>query len=66
VADALQLLTAVKELGCNFVRTAHYSQNEHIVRLAEIISIMLWEEIPVWQGIQFTNPVIFNKAQVML
>src|SRR5207253_268038 len=26
-ADALQLLTYAKELGCNFIRTAHYPQN---------------------------------------
>jgi hypothetical protein len=23
------------ELGCNFIQTAHYPQNEHVVRLAE-------------------------------
>jgi beta-glucuronidase len=65
-ADALQLLTAVKALGCNFVRLAHYPQNEYTVRMAEKMGIMLWEEIPVWQGIQFSNPVIISKAETML
>ncbi|NIJ44842.1 beta-glucuronidase [Wenyingzhuangia heitensis] len=54
-SDALQLLTKAKELGCNFIRTAHYPQNEHIVRLAEKMGFMLWEEMPVFQTIQFKN-----------
>lgn len=65
-ADARQLLSAAKELGCNFVRLAHYPQNEQTVRMAEKMGLMLWEEIPVWQGIQFTNPVILEKASTML
>lgn len=65
-ADARRLLTKAKELGCNFIRLAHYPQNEHTVRLAEEMGFMMWEEIPVWQGIQFTNPVILNKAETML
>lgn len=66
LADARQLLTAAKDLGCNFVRLAHYPQNEHTVRLAEEMGIMLWEEIPVWQDIKFTDPGIMNKANTML
>ena len=65
-ADALQLLTSAKELGCNFVRTTHYPHNEHMVRLADKMGIMIWEEIPLWQGIQFTNPVILKKANTLL
>ena len=37
------------------IRLAHYPQNEHIVRLAEKMGFLLWEEIPVWQGIDFAN-----------
>ena len=55
-ADALMLLTWAKELGCNFIRTAHYAQNEHIVRMAERMGLMIWEEIPVFQSISFGNP----------
>ena len=65
-ADAVMILSEVKALGCNFARTAHYPQNERIVRLAEKMGIMLWEEIPLWQGIEFTNPVILGKAKNML
>ncbi|MVN91745.1 glycoside hydrolase family 2 protein [Mucilaginibacter aquatilis] len=65
-ADARTLLTWAKELGCNFVRLAHYPQSEETVRLAEKMGLMMWEEIPVWQGIQFTNPQILQKANHML
>ncbi len=64
--DAAMILNEVKALGCNYARTAHYPQNERIVRMAEKMGIMLWEEIPLWQGIEFTNPVVLNKAENML
>ena len=61
-SDALQLLTWAKELGCNFVRLTHYPQNEHIVRMAEKMGIMLWEEIPIWQNIRFGDTTVQRKA----
>ena len=66
VEDSRQLLQWAKELGCNFVRLTHYPQSEHTIRMAEEMGIMLWEEIPLWQGIAFDNPVILNKAETML
>jgi len=65
-ADAAMILTEAKALGCNFIRTAHYAQNERIVRMAEKMGLMIWEEIPVWQGIKFTDEVVMVKAQNML
>jgi beta-glucuronidase len=65
-ADAAMILSEVKALGCNFVRTAHYPQNERTVRLAEKMGIMIWEEIPLWQGIEFSNPAVLKKAETML
>jgi beta-glucuronidase len=65
-ADAAMILNEVKALGCNFIRTAHYPQNEPIVRMAEKMGLMIWEEIPLWQGIEFSNPAILKKAETML
>lgn len=65
-ADAVMLLNEALELGVNMVRTAHYPQNEHIVRQAEKMGIILWEEIPVWQGINFTDSATLRKAKTML
>ena len=44
--DARQLLTWAKELGCNFVRLAHYPHHEYMVREAERMGILVWSEIP--------------------
>ena len=51
LADARYLLGEAKALGCNFVRLTHYPQNEYMIRLAESMGIMLWEEIPLWEDI---------------
>lgn len=64
--DAVQLLTWAKELGCNYVRLAHYPHNEHIVREAEKIGIMVWEEIPVYWTIDWQNLATYNNAENQL
>lgn len=61
-ADASMLLSEAKALGVNMVRLAHYPQNEYIVRMAEKMGIILWQEIPVWQGIDFENAATMDKA----
>ena len=65
-ADAVMLLSEAKALGCNMIRLAHYPQNEHTVRTAEKMGFLLWEEIPIWQGIDFTNEVTKSKAGAMM
>ena len=65
-ADAEMLISEAKALGVNMVRLAHYPQNEHTVRMAEEAGIILWEEIPIWQGIDFTDAATSAKAHAML
>lgn len=65
-ADAVMLLSEAKALGCNMIRLAHYPQNEYIVRLAEKMGFLLWEEIPIWQGIDFKNEATKAKAGKMM
>lgn len=64
--DALLLLNWAKELGCNLVRLAHYPHNEHVIKMAEKMGLMVWEELPVYQHIQFDNPQVINKMDLML
>ncbi|MBD8390297.1 glycoside hydrolase family 2 protein [Dysgonomonas sp. BGC7] len=64
--DAAMLLSEAKALGCNMIRLAHYPQNEYIVRMAEKIGFLLWEEIPIWQGIDFENTDTKLKAGNMI
>lgn len=65
-ADAIALVSEAKALGCNMVRLAHYQQNEYIVREAEKQGLILWQEIPVWQAIDFNNDSTLAKACHML
>ena len=64
-ADASMILSEVKALGCNFIRTGHYPQNERIVRMAEKMGLLIWEEIPIWQGIDFADETVLKKAEIM-
>ncbi len=64
--DARQLLTWAKELGCNFVRLAHYLHHEYMVREAERMGILVWSEIPVYWTIAWKNPATFANAKQQL
>jgi len=64
--DALLLLNWAKDLGCNMVRLAHYPHSEYMVRLAEKMGLMVWSEIPVYQHIEFSNPEVPQKMDLMM
>lgn len=64
--DARTLLSWAKELGCNFVRLAHYPHNEYMVREAERMGIMVWSEIPVYWTIAWKNPDTYKNAERQL
>lgn len=61
-----QLLTWAKELGCNFVRLAHYPHNENTVRLADKMGLLVWSEIPVYWTIDWRNEDTYRNAQAQL
>lgn len=63
IADAHTLLSWAKELGCNFVRLAHYPHNENMIREAERMGIMVWSEIPCYWTIAWKNPQTYFNAQ---
>ncbi len=65
-ADARMLLGWAKELGCNYVRLAHYPHNENMTRVADELGLMIWSEIPVYWTVQFENPVVLGKAKQQL
>lgn len=64
--DAQQLLDWAQELGCNYVRLAHYPHNEHMVRLADKMGILVWEENPVYWTIDWENEKTFLNAKNQL
>ncbi len=67
VADSEYLLSAVEELGCNFVRHTHYSPNEYMIRMCDEMGLMMWEEIPTWGShIDFSNETVQSTATSMM
>jgi beta-glucuronidase len=64
--DAEILLKWAKELGCNFVRLAHYPHNEHMVRMADEMGLLVWSEIPVYWTIDWTSQVTLENAKNQL
>ncbi|MDR0540921.1 MAG: beta galactosidase jelly roll domain-containing protein [Dysgonamonadaceae bacterium] len=63
---AVTLLSWAKELGCNFVRLAHYPHNEFMVRTAERMGLMVWSEIPVYWTIHWENKDTYANAEAQL
>jgi len=66
VDDDRTLITWAKELGCNFMRLTHYPHNEDMIRLADQMGIMIWDEVPVYWEMQFQNPAVLENAKAQL
>jgi beta-glucuronidase len=60
------LLTWAKELGCNFVRLAHYPHDEAMTRLADRMGLLVWSEIPVYWAVQWENAAVYANAERQL
>lgn len=63
---ARTLLGWAKEMNCNFVRLAHYPHSEAMVRTAEEMGIMVWDEIPVYWTIHWDDPSTYENAEAQL
>lgn len=64
--DARMLLGWARDLGCNYVRLAHYPHNEYMARIADEMGLMVWAEIPVYWVIQWENPHTLANARNQL
>ncbi len=65
-ADIRRRFADAKELGCNFMRLAHYPHTELASKIADQVGMLLWEEIPVYWAIDFKNPATFRDAENQL
>ena len=64
--DAATLLGWAKELGCNYVRLAHYPHDQRMTRTADRLGLMVWSEIPVYWAEHFGDPAVLAKAEQQL
>jgi beta-glucuronidase len=65
-SDLRMLLTWAQELGCNYVRLAHYPHNETMLRLADEMGLLVWAEVPVYWTIAWQNPATYQNAEAQL
>jgi beta-glucuronidase len=65
-ADLRRRVAHAKELGCNLLRLAHYPHHERMAEIADEVGLLLWEEIPVYWAIDFTNPATYADAENQL
>lgn len=64
--ERIENIKLAKELGCNFMRIAHYPHSERMAKLADELGILLWEEIPVYWAIRFEREKTYEDAQNQL
>ena len=64
--DVSTLLGWAKELGCNYVRLAHYPHDQRMTRATDRLGLMVWSEIPVYWAEQFNEPTVLVKAEQQL
>ncbi len=65
-ADAGILLGWAKELGCNYVRLAHYPHDQSMTRASDRLGILVWSEIPSYWALHFDDPAVLAKAEQQL
>jgi beta-glucuronidase len=60
------LLGWAKDMSCNFVRLAHYTHNEAMVKMADKMGLLVWAEIPVYWTISWKNESTYKNAENQL
>lgn len=60
------LISWAKEMGCNFIRLAHYPHSEQMIKVAEAEGLLVWSEIPVYWTVLFDNPETYANAENQL
>ncbi|MGD0294967.1 MAG: glycoside hydrolase family 2 TIM barrel-domain containing protein [Terracidiphilus sp.] len=64
--DVATLLKWARELGCNYVRLAHYPHDQRMTRATDRLGFMVWSEIPVYWAEHFGNPAVLKNAEQQL
>lgn len=64
--ERLKIIKTAKDMGCNVLRLAHYTHSERMAKLADREGLLLWEEIPVYWALEFSNKETYKNAQNQL
>jgi beta-galactosidase len=60
----------IKEMGANFIRTAHYPQDPEVYRICDELGLLVWTEIPVINDVTATeayhqNAIKMQREQIL-
>jgi beta-glucuronidase len=61
-ADRRDVFRHAAALGLNFLRLAHYPHSRRMAQMADRAGVLLWEEVPVYWRILWTNPATYRDA----
>lgn len=61
--ERMEIINTAKEMGCNALRLTHYPHSERMAQLADRHGLLLWEEIPVYWALDFSNEHTYLNAQ---
>lgn len=64
--ERIENIRIAKELGCNFMRVAHYPHSERMSQLADEMGLLIWEEIPVYWAVYFGTKDTYYDAENQL
>ena len=64
--ERIENIRIAKELGCNFIRVAHYPHSERMSQLADEMGLLIWEEIPVYWAVYFGTKDTYYDAENQL
>jgi beta-galactosidase len=53
-------LQIIKNMGCNFLRLAHYPQDPYVLKRADEMGIFIWEEIPLVNYMNISDEFVNN------
>ena len=56
----------MRELNGNYLRLSHYPHDRRFAQILDEEGVLLWEEIPVYWAIDFTNPRTYADAENQL
>lgn len=59
-ADHERDLQIIKNMGCNFLRLAHYPQDPYVLKRADEMGLLIWEEIPLVNYMNISDEFVNN------
>jgi len=58
-------LRIIKEMGCNFLRLAHYPQDPYVLEMADKLGLLIWEEVPLVNYMNISHPFLENSKNMI-